>query len=387
MKIKGLSLFSNVGIAELLLKDIGVEVVLANEILEERCRFYQEIFPNAEMISGDIRNPIILKYIIKRAKELRVDFIITTPPCQGMSMAGKKDKNDKRNLLITYAIQAIQAIEPKYVFLENIPQQLKTYIRIDKKKLLIPDFLKFKLKNKYNFNQNSIVDASNYGVAQNRIRSIFLLTRKDLPLIWETPPKEKKVITLFDSIGHLPTLDPLIYDISYSSHRKIFPDYEKKLLKAQKISMWHSPPKHIYRQVFAMMNTPTGKSAFENAKEFRPKTKQGIIVKGFKNTYKRQHWSRPAYTVTTYNRTIGSQENVHPGRKYKYNGKTMYSDARVLTVYEIMKIMSIPEDWKVPRWCSENFLRTVIGEGIPPLLVKKFFVKLLQIYKKNERKN
>ena len=47
-----------------------------------------------------------------------------------------------------------------------------------------------------------------------------------------------------------------------------------------------------------------------------------------------------------------------------------------------MKIMSIPENWKIPSWCSENFLRTVIGEGIPPLLVKKFFVELLQIYKK-----
>ena len=382
MKIKGLSLFSNVGIAELLLKDIGVEVVLANEILEERCRFYKEIFPKAEMISGDIKNPTILKYIIKRAKELEVDFIITTPPCQGMSMAGKKDKNDKRNLLITYAIDAIQKINPKYIFLENIPQQLKTYIRIEKKKLLIPDFLKLKLENKYNFNQNSIVNASNYGVAQNRIRSIFLLTRKDLPHIWETPPKENKVINLFESIGHLPTLDPLIHDISYSSHLKIFPDYEKKLLKAQKISRWHSPPKHIYRQVFAMMNTPTGKSAFENTKKFRPLTKQGSIVKGFKNTYKRQDWSKPAYTVTTYNRTIGSQENVHPGRKYKFHGKTLYSDARVLTVYEIMKIMSIPENWKIPSWCSENFLRTVIGEGIPPLLVKKFFVELLQIYKK-----
>ena len=142
MKIKGLSLFSNVGIAELLLKDIGVEVVLANEILEERCRFYKEIFPKAEMISGDIKNPTILKYIIKRAKELEVDFIITTPPCQGMSMAGKKDKNDKRNLLITYAIDAIQKINPKYIFLENIPQQLKTYIRIEKKKIIDPRFFK-----------------------------------------------------------------------------------------------------------------------------------------------------------------------------------------------------------------------------------------------------
>ena len=79
-----------------MLKDIGIEVVLANEILPERCRFYKDIFPNAEIVKGDIRDPIILKSIIKKAKDLQVDFIITTPPCLGMSMAGKKDKNDEK---------------------------------------------------------------------------------------------------------------------------------------------------------------------------------------------------------------------------------------------------------------------------------------------------
>ena len=52
-----------------------------------------------------------------------------------------------------------------------------------------------------------------------------------------------------------------------------------------------------------------------------------------------------------------------------------------------MKIMTIPASWKIPEWCTENFLRTVIGEGIPPLLVKVFFEELIKIEKKNERKN
>ena len=52
-----------------------------------------------------------------------------------------------------------------------------------------------------------------------------------------------------------------------------------------------------------------------------------------------------------------------------------------------MKVMTIPTNWKIPEWCSENFLRTVIGEGIPPLLVKAFFKELIKIEKDNERKN
>ena len=36
------------------------------------------------------------------------------------------------------------------------------------------------------------------------------------------PPKENKIVTLYDAIGDLPILDPLIYDIDYSKHLEIF---------------------------------------------------------------------------------------------------------------------------------------------------------------------
>ena len=49
--------------------------------------------------------------------------------------------------------------------------------------------------------------------------------------------------------------------------------------------------------------------------------KNGELVKGFKNTFKRMSWDKPAPTITTYNRTISSQENVHPGKKIKNLGK------------------------------------------------------------------
>ena len=304
-----------------------------------------------------------------------------------MSNAGKKDKNDPRNELVTYAINIILKLKPKYVFLENVPQQLKTFVNYKDRKILIPKYLNQSLKKFYNFNENEIVNAANYGVPQNRVRSIMLLTRKDLKYIWNTPKKNSNIKTLKDSIGNLPPLDPLIYDLDYKSHLKIFPEYEKKLVQARTVSKWHIPPKHVYRQVLSMMYTPTGKSAFQNEKNFRPKKNNGTYVQGFKNTYKRQTWNKPGYTITTYNRTIGSQENVHPGRLLKSNGSKIYSDPRVLTVYEIMKVMSIPTNWKVPNWCSENFLRQVIGEGIPPLLVKHFFKELIKIDIKNVRKN
>ena len=56
MKLQGLSLFSNVGIAEIYLKSLGADVVLANEILPERVKFYNEVHQSTDIICGDIRS-------------------------------------------------------------------------------------------------------------------------------------------------------------------------------------------------------------------------------------------------------------------------------------------------------------------------------------------
>ena len=201
MKLQGLSLFSNVGIAEIYLKSLGAEVVLANEILPERVKFYNEVHKSTDIICGDIRSNKIFKELIRKSKKFKIDFIITTPPCQGMSTAGKKDKKDPRNNLITNAISLIKKIKPKYVFIENVPQQLKTFVTFNGQSLLIPDYLKKCLKTYYNFSDNEVINAADYGVPQNRVRSIILLTRKDLKYKWKPPLKNKQITTLKKVIG------------------------------------------------------------------------------------------------------------------------------------------------------------------------------------------
>lgn len=381
-KIKALSLFANVGIAETYLNEIGIDVVLANEIDKQRVKFYKHLYPNVTVIQGDITNNEIDSQIIKLAKEKKVDLVMATPPCQGMSTVGKKDKNDERNKLIKYAVNIIKEIQPKFIFFENVPEQLKTYIEYNGEKILIPDYLKEELGNKYVFNDKYIINASDYGVPQLRERAIILLVRRDLNKKWNYPEKDKKIVTLNDAIGSLPSLDPEIYDIEYKNLIKIFPDFEKKKNIGLSVSKWHYPPKHVYRQVYSLMHTPSGKTAFDNIDKFKPRKKDGSLTKGFKNTYKRQEWEKPAFTVTMYNRTIGSQNNVHPGRYIGQDneGYDLYSDARVLTIYELMLVSSLPKNWDIPRWASDNFVRRVIGEGIPPLLVKKIMMELNNIY-------
>lgn len=371
-KIKALSLFANVGVAEAYLSETNVDVIIANELEEDRVRFYKHLYPAVKMISGDITQKKIKEEIVNEAILRGVSMVIATPPCQGMSTAGKKTLDDPRNRLICDAVDVIKRVKPKYVLLENVPEQLITRIIVDGAELLIPEYISKELGPMYHIKQK-VVNAADYGVPQLRERAIFLLTEKDSKEIWDFPAQDSKRKTMRDAIGDLPILDPLISDVDEKEQKAIFPDYEKRRKEAEKISKWHVPPTHVKRQVVAMMHTPTGKSAFDNIDEFKPKKKNGQIVRGYKNTYKRQEWDKPAFTITMYNRTIGSQNNVHPGRLIgkDENGYEVYSDPRVLTIYELLLVMSIPGDWDIPSGYSDSFIRSVIGEGIPPLLVKR----------------
>lgn len=374
-RLKGLSLFANVGIAEAYMKDIGIDILVANEIDSERARFYQEVYPNSHMICGDITDEVVFKNVVNEAIEKKVDFIIATPPCQGMSEAGLRLEFDPRNQLIFYAVEIIKKVKPKFVLLENVPKQLTTKIKYGEEIVLIPEYIKRELGKDYRFNKQSLVMAKDYGVPQLRERNIFLLVRKDLPYVWEFPEKQKE-ITLKDAIGNLPSLDPLLRE-GLEETIKRFPDYEKKRAKGLTVSKWHFPPTHSWKQVEWMMHTPTGKSAIYN-KVFYPQKEDGTHVKAHHNHYRRLKWDMPCRTITQNNGVISSLACVHPGHPYKnVDGEVLYSDPRVLTIYELLIVMSLPLDWPIPEWAKEGFIRKVLGEGIPSKLVKEIMKALI----------
>ena len=128
-KIKGLSLFANVGIAEAYLEQIGIDIILANEIDADRARFYQDVYKKTHMICGDITDDTVRTNIVNEAIDQRVDLIMATPPCQGMSEAGLRLEFDPRNQLVSYAVDVIKRVRPKFAFMENVPKQLTTKIK------------------------------------------------------------------------------------------------------------------------------------------------------------------------------------------------------------------------------------------------------------------
>lgn len=372
-RLRGLSLFANVGIAEAYLQEVGVDILIANELIEDRARFYSDIYQDSHMIVGDITNDELRTKIVDEAINKEVDFILATPPCQGMSMAGNRAEFDERNQLIYYAVDVVLRVKPKFVFIENVPTILRTKIVVNGETMLIPKYLHSVLAD-YHFNDETLVKAMDHGVPQMRERNIFLLVRNDIDLTWNFPNAQPH-ITLQEAIGDLPSLDPLLREgLDFTLEK--FPSYEIKRAKGLEVSKWHYPPKHSWKQVEWMLHTPTGKSAIYNP-VYYPQKANGTHVVAHHNHYRRMYWDKPARTITQNNGVISSLACVHPGRPFELNGEVLYSDPRVLSIYELLIVSSLPNDWAIPDWASESFIRKVIGEGIPSKLVKEIMYSLI----------
>lgn len=374
-EINGLSLFANVGIAEARFAELGIKILVANEIVEDRAKFYSEVYPETHMICGDITDDTVRDIIVSESIEKHVNFVIATPPCQGMSVAGNRDANDPRNQLIYYAIDVIKRVKPDYVLLENVPRQLTTKIVVNGKEVKIPEYIRAELSNDYTFNTETLAKAKDFSVPQLRERNIFLLVKKKLGFTWEFPEKQPTV-TLEEAIGDLPSLDPQLRE-GMKLTREKFPDFDKKKKAGIAVSKWHHPPVHPWRHVEWMMHTPTGKSAIYNEVYF-PQKKDGSEIKAHHNHYRRMNWDKPSRTITMFNNYISTLASVHPGRPYQKDGETLYSDPRALSVYELLIVMTIPTDWPIPDWVDDSFLRSVIGEGIPSKMSRDIMGELIK---------
>jgi DNA (cytosine-5)-methyltransferase 1 len=176
-RVNGISLFSNVGIDEIFLKRNNINIVGANELCKDRADFYRHVYPKCNMVCGDITNKTIFNKLIEIYKNNQCEFLLATPPCQGMSIAGKMNFNDERNSLITYVVNFIKKVKPKNILIENVPNILKFPINVDGKSIKIIDYIRQNLLPLgYKINA-SVLDAADFLTPQHRKRAIILLSK------------------------------------------------------------------------------------------------------------------------------------------------------------------------------------------------------------------
>lgn len=112
--IRTISLFSGAGGLDIGAIKAGAHVVFANDMMKEACLTYKEHIGD-HIIQGDINT-----LFDEIGKVDNPDLVIGGHPCQGFSVAGKMDVDDKRSQLIWSYAKVIEFTRPRAFIMENV---------------------------------------------------------------------------------------------------------------------------------------------------------------------------------------------------------------------------------------------------------------------------
>ena len=190
-KIRVLSLFSGCGGLDLGFENAGFSIPIANEYDKTIWETYELNHPNTKLIKGDVRK------INDEDITDDIDGIIGGPPCQSWSEAGAlRGIDDERGKLFYDYIRILKAKKPKFFLAENVSGMLA-----ERHKEARENIIKMFKKAGYNVTIN-LVNAKDYGVAQERERVFYIGFRKDLKIDFKFPvgstKNDDKKITLKD---------------------------------------------------------------------------------------------------------------------------------------------------------------------------------------------
>ncbi|MFR8315997.1 DNA cytosine methyltransferase [Eubacterium sp.] len=357
-----ISLFSCAGVGCFGFKKAGFECIATNELIERRInvqKFNNKCKYDSGYICDDITKDETKEKIfteIDRWKKLgndRVDVLIATPPCQGMSVANHKKAENEiiRNSLVVESIHLIQKINPRFFIFENVAAFMKTGCTApDGSVKAIGDVIYEELSDDYII-ASRVINFKNYGSNSSRTRTVVIGVTKEMsdfvsPI--ELYPSYVNELTLKQVIGDMPRLE--WGEICPTDFYHAFRTYPEKM------RCW-------------IHDIKEGQSAFDNKDEVkRPhKVVDGVIIPNKQKNgdkYTRQCWNKVAPCIHTRNDQLASQNTVHP------------EEDRVFSIRELMKIMTIPSDFK---WVNQSLEElNILSDDEKRRLLKKEEIKIRQ---------
>ncbi len=405
-----ISLFSGAGVGCYGLLEEGFECIATNEILEKRLniqRINRKCKFDESYISGDIKKPETKEKILKQiefySKKFgndRVDLVVATPPCQGMSVANHKKKNDeiKRNSLVVESIDLIKQIKPRFFILENVPSFYKTGC-IDKNDNLleIGSMIEQNLSGDYML-YDEVINFKNFGANSSRTRTLVIgvcKEFKDFISALEFFPDFKQEKTLKEVIGSLKPLTWGEYDNtdfyhSFRTYPKHMQEWIKDLKEGQSAfenvqdaisdlaylcsnegafeSDYLNPIQSSYQalmrkdshKLYNHQATNHSQAALEKlklinkeqGKECLPKNLHG--KQQFKSTWGHLNWNKISPTIDTRFDTPSNGTNSHPKLH------------RSITPREAARIQSFSDNYIF--YGNKTSVCKQIGNAVPPLL-------------------
>ena len=331
-----ISLFSGCGGLDLGFEKAGFEIPIANEFDKTIWETFKVNHPNTKLIEGDIRN-------IKESDfPDEIDGIIGGPPCQSWSEAGAlRGINDARGQLFFEYIRILKNKKPKFFLAENVSGMLA-----NRHAEAVQNILKMFKECGYNVSL-TLVNAKDYGVAQERKRVFYIGFREDLNVNFVFPKgsteKDEDKITLKD----------IIWDLK---------DTAVPTLPKNK----HNP------------------KAINNNEYFT-----GAYSPIFMSRNRVKKWNEQAFTV----QASGRQCQLHPQApkmekvglnkcQFVPGKENLY---RRMTVREVARVQGFPDDFKFIYTDTDNAYK-MIGNAVPVNLAYEVACGIKQALEEVEKK-
>ncbi len=261
----------------------------------------------------------------------KVDVIIAGPPCQGFSMAGKREVEDIRNRLFQEVIRAARFLNPEIVIIENVSGILSMKNKDGEfvKDRIIKDLKSLGYHAKY-----QLLIASDYGVPQSRKRVIFVATKKDS---FKYPTPNGFCITVEKALSNIPDVDSKEYLPPKNDFQRMMSNGFKKIYN-------HEPMRHSEAVLNRIRHVPQG----GNWKDIPPHIYN--VGGEHSNNYRRLDPNKPSITI-------------------KHATKSMiispYFD-RVITAREAARLQSFPDDFILEGTKFEQHQQ--LANAVPPIL-------------------
>lgn len=350
---KVIDIFSGAGGLSLGLTWAGLDVICAVDNNEFAVKTYQKNFEHP-ILCEDMKNISKEKLYSKvNLKDEEVDVLVGGPPCQGFSIRRKGSDSDPRNELIFEYVRLVKEIRPKLFLVENVPGILGK-----RGENFLNEILK--LEHEGYLIKTKILDASDYGVPQNRKR-VFIVGERLLEgkSFFEFPKEDEKNVrkmTVREALVDLPS--PLE---NHKDHPTI-PNH-----KREKIS-------EINQLRISYVPQGGGREYIPEHLQLECHKKASVEKAGHRYSYGRLAWDEPAGTITARFDSFTRGKFAHP------------EENRTITLREGARLQSFPDDFEFIG--SKVEVAKQIGNAVPPLLAKVLGECLISaLIKRNEKIN
>ena len=341
----------------------GGNILVVNEFVSEAANTYKENYPNTPIIPDDIKKMSGQEFLDATGlKSGELDILDGSPPCSAFSMAGNvshgkgnthksafgktksysdiKEVTNVEDLFFEF-LRVADVIKPKVIIAENVAGltmgEAKPYFN--------------KIQNTFeNVGYDvsaKVLNSCYFGVSQTRTRVFFIGVRNDITT--------KVGLTFLNISSLFPNENKDVVPLGQALEGLEYDDEEVKILteKFSKTAYWRDTGSKM----------PDNPDKVLTGMDYHPK--------GHHFNLKRVSLKVPAPTLTA----MGSTDTTA--------GAFHWSEPRKLTIGELKRIQSLPDDFKLTGKWNQKSER--IGRMVPPLLLKAIadsvYEKVIKEYK------